>query len=480
MKKSEIAFGVLRIPVDFGMVVLGFMLGYKIRLHGDFIPGMQFPLDSSTFPPVNDYFHLVLYFAALLIAVFFFFGLYSMKNTDGPLQEQRKVITFSIVWILLVTAYFFAVRQVFFSRLVLGMSFIITLALLITARLILHLMERQLLRADIGTIKLLVIGSNKITEKIVKNLKVDPHYRIVGYISVKNMEISGLRRLGSLNELARMVRKFSVDRIIQTGHDLNKDQEREVLDFCKENRVEYSFVPDILEMERSNVEIVTVAGLPLIHLKPTPLEGWGKIVKRVFDTIASFFGLILLSPLFVIIAILIKLDSTGPVLFTKLDDGSPACRVGQNGKLFKFYKFRTMRPGTHNLRFTELADRNNRKGPVLKIKDDPRVTPFGRLLRRTSIDELPQLWNVLKGDMSMVGPRPHIPEEVADYEKHHKFLLTIKPGITGLSQISGRSDLDFEEEVRLDTFYIKHWTIFRDLKIILRTFFVVWGGKAAD
>jgi len=139
-----------------------------------------------------------------------------------------------------------------------------------------------------------------------------------------------------------------------------------------------------------------------------------------------------------------------------------------------------MRPGTHNLRFTELANRNNRKGPVLKIKDDPRVTPFGRLLRRTSIDELPQLWNVLKGDMSLVGPRPHIPEEVADYEKHHKFLLTIKPGITGLSQISGRSDLDFEEEVRLDTFYIKHWTIFRDLKIILRTFLVVWGGKAAD
>ncbi len=479
MKKSEIAFGVLRIPVDFGMVVLGFMLGYKIRKHGDFIPGMQFPLDPTTFPPVADYFHLVLYFAALLVAVFFFFGLYSMKNTDGPLQEQKKVVIFSTVWILLVTAYFFALRQVFFSRLVLGMSFIITLALLITARLILHLAERQLLKSDIGTIKLLVIGANRITEKIVDNLTEDPHYKIVGYISLKNVAVSGLKRLGSLNELARMVRKFSVDRIIQTGHDLDKDQEREILDFCKANHIEYSFVPDILEMERSNVEIVPVAGLPLIHLKPTPLEGWGKIVKRTFDILASFFGLIILSPLFAIVAILIKLDSTGPVLFTKLDDGSPACRVGQNGKLFKFYKFRTMRENTHHLR-SKLASLSHRHGPLMKIKDDPRVTNFGKFLRRTSIDELPQLWNVLKGEMSLVGPRPHIPEEVADYEKHHKFLLTIKPGITGLSQISGRSDLDFEEEVRLDTFYIKHWTIFRDLKIILRTFLVVWSGKAAD
>lgn len=479
MKKSEIAFGLLRIPTDFAMVTSGFMLGYRIRKHGDFIPGIQFPLDPSTFPPVIDYFYLVLYFAALLVGVFFFFGLYSFKNTDGPISEQKKVIIFSGVWVLLIIAYFFAVRQVFFSRLVLGMSFVITLALIIFARLVLFAIERMLLKAGIGTIKLLVVGSNKITEKVVRNLRSDPHYKIVGYISLKNLPVGTLRRLGSLDELGRMARKYSVDRIIQTGHDLSADQEREIIDFCKENHIEYSFVPDILEMERSNVVVVPVAGLPLIHLKPTPLDGWGKVAKRSFDIFFSLLGLIMLSPIFLIVTIFIKLDSRGPVLFSKLEDGSPANRVGQGGKLFPFFKFRTMVENAHGMR-GKLAGLSHRHGPLLKIKDDPRVTGFGRFLRRSSIDELPQLWNVLKGDMSLVGPRPHIPEEVADYEKHHRFLLTIKPGITGLSQISGRSDLDFEEEVRLDTYYIKHWSIFFDLKIIIRTFLVVLSGKAAD
>ena len=139
-----------------------------------------------------------------------------------------------------------------------------------------------------------------------------------------------------------------------------------------------------------------------------------------------------------------------------------------------------MRDGTHGLRYSKLAEQNARKGPLVKIKNDPRITRFGQLLRKTSIDELPQLWNVFKGEMSLVGPRPHLPEEVANYENHQRFLLTIKPGITGLSQISGRSNLDFEEEVRLDSYYIKHWSPFLDLKIMLKTLFVVLGGHAAD
>jgi lipopolysaccharide/colanic/teichoic acid biosynthesis glycosyltransferase len=160
-----------------------------------------------------------------------------------------------------------------------------------------------------------------------------------------------------------------------------------------------------------------------------------------------------------------------------LDDGSRVKRVGEQGKLFNFYKFRTMHPKTHNLRYTELAEQNTRKGtPMVKIKNDPRVTKIGNFLRKTSIDELPQLINVLMGQMSIVGPRPHLPEEVANYEKHHKFVLTIKPGITGLAQISGRSDLDFEKEVRLDSYYIEHWSLWLDIKIIFKTFGAVIKG----
>jgi lipopolysaccharide/colanic/teichoic acid biosynthesis glycosyltransferase len=139
-----------------------------------------------------------------------------------------------------------------------------------------------------------------------------------------------------------------------------------------------------------------------------------------------------------------------------------------------------MHPNTHNLRYTELADKNIRKGsPMVKIQNDPRVTRVGRFIRKWSIDELPQLWNVLKGDMSLVGPRPHLPEEVAKYEHHHKFVLALKPGITGLAQIAGRSDLDFEKEIQLDTYYIENWSLWLDIKIILKTFKVVITGKAS-
>jgi exopolysaccharide biosynthesis polyprenyl glycosylphosphotransferase len=235
-----------------------------------------------------------------------------------------------------------------------------------------------------------------------------------------------------------------------------------------------------VQVQRTNIEMNSISGIPLLSLKPTSLDGWGRVVKRIFDIFGAAIGLIILSPVFLITAIAIKLDSKGTIIFKYLDDGSRVKRVGEHGKLFNFYKFRSMHPNTHNLRYTELAKLNQREGtPMVKIKNDPRVTRVGKFIRNTSIDELPQLWNVLKGDISLVGPRPHLPEEVAKYDKHHKFVLSIKPGITGLAQISGRSDLDFEREIQLDTYYIENWSIWMDIKIILKTFAVVFAGKAA-
>lgn len=462
------------------MVVLGFYLGYKIRLHGDFIPGFYFPLDASTFPPVDEYFVLTLWFALLLVLVFTFFGLYQLKNTEGPLRESTRVFVYSLIWILLIIAYFFIFRQVFFSRLVLGFSYFITIALLWNARMLLHLSERLLLKAGIGQRNVLIIGANKITSRMLKALRRDPHYKLVGYMNEVDYPLPNLKRLGKLRDMEKVVQAYDIEEIIQTSQNLSDVEARDILEFCREHHLEYYFVPDLLELDRSNVEVEPVAGLPLIHMKPTALDGWGKVFKRSSDIVAAAAGLIALSPLFLLVSIGIKLDSKGPILFSKLDDGSPALRVGQGGKLFKFYKFRTMQDKSHNLRFSELAEHSHRKGPLMKIKNDPRITHFGRFLRRSSIDELPQLWNVLIGNMSLVGPRPHLPEEVANYEKHHKFLLTIKPGVTGVSQVNGRSDLDFEKEVRLDTYYIKQWSPLLDLKVLLKTVWVVLKGNAAD
>ena len=236
-----------------------------------------------------------------------------------------------------------------------------------------------------------------------------------------------------------------------------------------------------MSIQKTNIEVQSAVGIPIITLKPTPLDGWGGILKRLFDIVGALFGLIIFSPIFLIIAIAIKLDSKGTIIFKYLDDGSRVKRVGEKGELFNFYKFRSMYPNTHNLRYTELADQNVREGsPMVKIKDDPRITKVGKFIRKTSLDELPQLWNVLKGEMSLVGPRPHLPEEVAKYKNHHKFVLSLKPGITGLAQISGRSNLDFEKEIQLDTYYIETWSIWLDIKIIIKTFGVVLFGKDAN
>jgi len=210
----------------------------------------------------------------------------------------------------------------------------------------------------------------------------------------------------------------------------------------------------------------------MVEVKRTALDGWGRILKRVFDLIFSFLLLIIFSPLFLILGIIIKMDSQGPIFYH-------AKRIGAYGREIKIWKFRSMVKNADKLKQKLLAENEREDGPLFKMEADPRVTRVGRFIRKWSLDELPQFLNAFKGDMSLVGPRPHEPNEVKQYEKHHKKLLNIKPGITGLAQVSGRSDLDFEEEVRLDTFYIENWSLWLDLIILIKTPLVVLLRKGA-
>ena len=211
-------------------------------------------------------------------------------------------------------------------------------------------------------------------------------------------------------------------------------------------------------------------GRPYIEVKRAALDGWGRVAKRILDIIFSFLSLIILSPFFVLLGVIIKLDSSGPIFIA-------LTRVGQRGKLFKLYKFRSMVKNAEQLKKDLIAQNERKDGPLFKMKNDPRVTRLGRFIRRYSIDELPQLLNVFKGQMSLVGPRPHQPDEVSQYDYNQKELLFIKPGMTGLAQVSGRSGLSFGEEVRLDLFYVHQWSIWLDLKILLKTIVVVLSSK---
>jgi exopolysaccharide biosynthesis polyprenyl glycosylphosphotransferase len=202
-------------------------------------------------------------------------------------------------------------------------------------------------------------------------------------------------------------------------------------------------------------------GIPLISTRDISIQGWNLVFKRAFDLVVGSLMALLALPLLAVIAIAIRLDTPGPILFKQV-------RVGKNGKEFVCYKFRSMVDNADEMR-SQLADLNESTGPLFKIRNDPRLTRVGRFIRRYSLDELPQLYNVLRGEMSLIGPRPNLPEEVAQYQEWMKKRLSVSPGLTGLWQVSGRSDLTFDEMVLLDIYYVENWSIGLDISILLRS-----------
>jgi exopolysaccharide biosynthesis polyprenyl glycosylphosphotransferase len=473
MKKSEIFFGLVRIPIDFAMIIFGFFIAYKLRALDDLIPFFNLPVTLETFPDFNSY----LKFSSVSALVFLLFlatnKSYALRITTLISKEFKKIFVSAFVWFTTVMSYYFLTRTFPFSRLAIVYSIIFSVISVLLGRLLIRFIQNLFLKYNIGKRNILILGTNNISESLILYFRKGHKYNVFAPKKILYEY--------SYENLSKLVAKFAIEEIFQTESKIKDKTASDVLEFCRENHIQYHFVPDLLEVQKSNVDFFYAEEIPIMSLNPTSLDGWGRVMKRVFDFVVSVFAIILWSPILIITAIAIKIDSKGPILFTRLDNGEKVKRVGEKGELFSFYKFRSMHPNTHNLRYTILADQNTRNGsPMVKIKNDPRITRVGRFIRKYSIDEIPQLFNVLIGNLSLVGPRAHLPEEVARYDRHHKFVLTIKPGITGLAQISGRSDLDFEKEVKLDTYYIEHWSLFSDIKILIKTIFVVLKGEVED
>ena len=307
----------------------------------------------------------------------------------------------------------------------------------------------------------MVIRGNSKIEKILT--EEFSQHQSLGYRAVYQYQV--LNR-SALADLAKKVKEDKIDEIIQISPSLNTEQTIELINFANENHLDFKYTADLLGTQLTNLAVTTYAGIPIVEVKKTSLDGWGRITKRIFDIFGSIILLICLAPVMILVAIWIKFDSVGPILFKYK-------RIGQYGKSFTYFKFRSMIKDAHHYRFDSafLAQQKNLRtgSPMIKFQNDPRITRVGRLIRRFSADELPELFLVLVGKMSLVGPRPHEIEEVQRYQRHHKKVLTIKPGITGLAQISGRSDLDFEAEVKLDIFYIENWSLGLDLQILSKT-----------
>jgi exopolysaccharide biosynthesis polyprenyl glycosylphosphotransferase len=466
MKPIRLFFGVLKVPLDFILTIVAHFIALKFRIIQSF--------DAAALPSWQNFLIFSAKSALLLVVILAINQMYELRTSRALSRELGKLFFLIFSWVMFIIAYYFIMRTFPFSRLVLMYATIITALMLALDRIIIHYTKQALFHRGIGQYRVAVVGGGHFAEDFIVKLQKHIDYKYIGYICEKPLT-DDKKYLGKETELGEIISRHNLDQIIQTDNHEEKGQE--ILITCREHHIKYSFIPNLIDVQRTNIQISTMQGVPIIELKPTPLDGWGKIIKRIFDIVGSVIGLVAMSPLFIMSAIAIKLDSKGPIFFRKLDNGNPVLRVGQHGKLFPFYKFRTMYPHTHGQRYTTLAENNLRKNsPLVKIKNDPRITRVGKFLRRFSIDELPQLWNVFLGNMSLVGPRPHFPEEVEKYSASDKFVLEIKPGITGISQISGRSDLDFREEIRLDTYYIQNWSLDLDIKILFKTVFAVLRG----
>ncbi|MBI5465707.1 MAG: sugar transferase [Candidatus Kerfeldbacteria bacterium] len=457
MKRSQLLLATIALPIDYFMLVLAGLVAYQLRFQSwvrEFRP-VVFHL------PLAEYFPLVLAAAAVCLLLFALAGLYALTNQLKLSQEIGRLFLACSAGLALIIVLFFFNPQLFSSRFIVLAAWLLSFVLTSLGRVALRLGRTNLYRRGWGVSRVLLAGSDEITAALGKLFHNSPQ---LGYKVVQQIAPSAI---SNLNEFTS-----NVDEVVVGDPTLTHEFTLRILEYCVTHHLGFKYAADMFEAQSHNVLIHTLAGVPLIEIKRTALDGWGRVAKRIFDLIMSVVLLAALSPLLLCLGLIIWFDSGQPVVVA-LE------RIGEAGEKFRLFKFRSMVHNAHLLKDDLRAYNERPDGPLFKMANDPRVTKFGRLLRRTSLDELPQLWNVIRGDMSLVGPRPHEPNEVASYQLRHHKLLNIKPGITGMAQISGRSNLSFEDETKLDTFYIENWSLNADLVILVKTIVVVLQHKNA-
>ncbi|EKD43278.1 MAG: undecaprenyl-phosphate glucose phosphotransferase [uncultured bacterium] len=465
MKRFELTFAFIQLPLDYLMLILAGFSAY----------GLRFTKVVTAIRPIlfnlawNKYWPLVLVVATGWIVIFALTGLYSANPNRKLAKELGRVFLACSTGFAAITIYVFFTLAKFDSRFLVLAGAILAIIYVSIARTVLRLIKILCYRLGVGLRRTVIIGTQSVADQIQQSLESQPQlgYKVVGLLKSFNQEELDKLLIDGLDEIIFADPKSKEDEALQT------------IDFANENHITFKYSADLFATISSNMAISTIAGIPIIELRRTRLHGWGNISKRIGDIVGSLFFMLLFSPLFLLSAIIILIETGRPIIYKNE-------RVGQEGKKFFTYKFRSMyqkyctgdqfgKAGQEAIEIEQelIKEKSTKQGPVYKIKNDPRITPFGRFIRSLSLDELPQFFNVLIGNMSLVGPRPHQPREVNKYEKWHKTVLAIKPGITGLAQISGRSDLSFDEEARLDIFYIEHWSFFIDFVILIKTPFIV-------
>jgi len=467
--------GIIKVVGDFLLLNLSTLAVLYLREHmsgaaSAFYEPLTGDIGSVHFDPTT-YVKLSLVYSVVSVVVFFYRSLYARQRSVARLDELYLVMKSLIISAFLMMAITILLPQLPYTRAIVIGNFVVSLALVDLWRISLRKAVGFLARRGVGSRRALIYGAGKSGRILLNQIKLHPEfgYSAVGFVdddpAKKGKTFEGVKVLGPLEKLPKIIVSHDVDEVLIAIPSAPHRHILNVVFDLRERQIPFMVIADLFELVTRRVSVMQIGSIPLLRLWRSPLEGWQGYIKRSIDIAGSLPGIIIPLPIWLLIIILIKLDSRGPVFYRQE-------RLGKDGRPFRIFKFRSMVIGADEM-LPELANFNEMDGPIFKIKKDPRITRVGRILRKFSIDEFPQLLNVLKGDMSLVGPRPPIPDEVEKYERWQMKRLTVPQGLTGLWQVSGRNLLTFEEMVRLDIYYIENWSLWLDLKILLKTIPVV-------
>ncbi len=462
----------LEVSLDALLIAAGFALAYWIRY------SLQWPspVAEENFEPFVTYAPMGLLMVALLLIVYALHKVYVYRRGRSWFDETITLFSGTLNGLMLLIVLTYFIPELSYSRGLFPLAAMTIIGLLAISRIIKQIILSRLRKKGIGVRRVLVVGAGEVGRAVMRSIVAHPEmgYTVVGFVDdepAKRVNMGKIKALGEIDQLPALICERQIDLVVTTLPWMYHRKILRIMRQCEGQRCQVYIVPDLLETAIRRVDVEYLGEVPVMGVREEALGQGGLLLKRGIDLVLTVIALLVGGPLMLLIALWIKLDSPGPVIFAQT-------RIGKGGVPFTCLKFRTMRQGA-DAEKARLMSLNEGEERLFKIKNDPRVTRAGRWLRRFSLDELPQLFNVLRGEMSIVGPRPQVPREVELYLEWHRHRLDALPGITGMWQVSGRSDLSFDEMVLLDIWYVENWSLLLDLKILVKTAGVVLSRQGA-
>lgn len=477
---GSLIYSLVLVAGDFLALVAAFVTAYVIRVS---VNVTNKPIPETVY--AKDYLSIFLLLLPFWVLVFVLLGLYNNSIYEKRFNEFGRLFIGSFVGMLFVLGYAYIVDQAIFpAKLVPVLGFSLAFVFLVVIRNLVRYVRTKLFKYNKGVTSLLIVGNTKISRELVGSLAnwKTSGYRIIGLVGSTTKtakKFPSIPVFESFEEAVKKLKARDIHGIVQTELYPAATKNNEVLEYAQTHHIAYRFIPGNSELFVGNIAVELFrSSIPVIAVHQTALIGWGRIVKRLFDLAFSLFAFLILLPILLAIALAVLVMDPGWPLFRQV-------RITRFDSRFGAFKFRTMKRKYSGRDPVEVFKELGRKDLVEaykkaeKIDNDPRISLIGRFLRRFSLDELPQLLNIIKGDMSIVGPRAVMPEELKFYKDKSPMLLSIKTGLTGLAQVSGRSSLDYHERAKLDLYYVQNWTFWMDLVIMVKTVRVVLGGSGA-